>query len=218
MSDMPAMAASGLPGKRVEAQRAGITIAAFIGPGSTDRQAGSGERRAASVTGPRLAPRILPGDLRLMRRLSLALGFLVLFVFAFSRLELLYGDKFFDVSNTGNGEWIWMPLRMADGTPAAFYATRDFDLPSSRQFTRIEKGHAGASGELFLQDQARRHSGQGWRSGDGGHSGGRDGLRLRCRSDGTPAAHGAAGGYFPRRPCALHHRAQRAVRRRGRRR
>src|SRR5260221_1893738 len=138
MSDMPAMAASGLPGKRVEAQRAGITIAGFMGPHSRYRQAGSGGRRAVSVTGPRLAPRILPGDLRLMRRLSLALGFLVLFVFAFSRLELLYGDKFFDVSNTGNGEWIWMPLRMADGTPAAFYATRDFDLPSSRQFTRIK--------------------------------------------------------------------------------
>lgn len=73
-----------------------------------------------------------------MRRLSFGLAFLVLLVFAFSRLELLYGDKFFDVSNTGNGEWIWMPLRMAGGTPAAFYATRDFDLPSSRQFTHVK--------------------------------------------------------------------------------
>ncbi len=73
-----------------------------------------------------------------MRRLSFGLVLLVLFVFAFSRLELLYGDKFFDVSNTGTAEWIWMPLRMADGSPAAFYATREFDLPSSRQFTRIK--------------------------------------------------------------------------------
>lgn len=73
-----------------------------------------------------------------MRRFTYALGFLFLFVFAFSRLELLYGDKFYDVLNTGNAQWIWMPLRMADGAPAAFYATRDFDLPSNRQFARIK--------------------------------------------------------------------------------
>src|SRR5256885_14088011 len=138
MSEMPAMRASGLPGKRVEAQRAGITIAAFMGPDSNDWRAGRGERRAGNATNPPAGPRIQPSDLRLMRRFSLALAFLFLFVFAFSRLELLYGDKFFDVSNTGNGEWIWMPLRMAGGTPAAFYATRDFDLPSSRQFTHIK--------------------------------------------------------------------------------
>jgi hypothetical protein len=109
-----------------------------MGPDSNDRRADSGQRRAGSVPDTAFAPRILPGDLRLIRRFSLGLGFHFLFVFAFSRLELLYGEKFFDVSNTGNGEWIWMPLRMADGTPAAFYATRDFDLPSSRQFTRIK--------------------------------------------------------------------------------
>jgi hypothetical protein len=73
-----------------------------------------------------------------MRVFTYALLFLVLFVFAFSRLELLYGDKFYDVLNTGNAQWIWMPLRMADGTPSAFYATRDFDLPPSRQFTRVK--------------------------------------------------------------------------------
>src|SRR5258708_27261769 len=101
MSEMPAMRASGLPGKRVEAQRAGITIAAFMGPDSTDRQAGSGARRAESGAGIPAAPRIQPADLRLMRRFSLAFGFLVLFVFAFNRLELLYGDKFFDLANTG---------------------------------------------------------------------------------------------------------------------
>src|SRR5258706_13235279 len=31
-----------------------------------------------------------------------------------------------------------MPLRMADGDPAAFYATREFDLPPGRQFTQIK--------------------------------------------------------------------------------
>lgn len=78
------------------------------------------------------------GDKLLMRRITLALCAVVLFVFAFSRLEWLYGDKFYDVSNTGDGQWIWMPLRMADGDPAAFFATRDFDLPPSRQFTRMK--------------------------------------------------------------------------------
>jgi hypothetical protein len=73
-----------------------------------------------------------------MRRLTLVLGFLFLFVFAFSRLELLYGDKFYDVPNTGNAQWIWMRLRMSDGDPAAFFATRDFDLPPGRLFTRIK--------------------------------------------------------------------------------
>src|SRR5258706_1010176 len=120
MSDMPAMLASGLPGKRVEAQRAGITIAAAMSGHSMltgERQAASSERGKRPLA-----------DQREIRLFTLALGFLFLFVFAFSRLEWLYGDKFFDVSNTGNGHWIWMPLRMADGDPAAFYATREFDL------------------------------------------------------------------------------------------
>jgi hypothetical protein len=73
-----------------------------------------------------------------MRRLTLALGVLFLFVFAFSRLELLYGDKFYDVPNTGNAQWIWMRLQMSAGDPAAFFATRDFDLPPGRQFTQIK--------------------------------------------------------------------------------
>lgn len=95
------------------------------------------------LTGERVAPsgergKLPLADRREIRLFTLALGFLFLFVFAFSRLEWLYGDKFFDVSNTGNGQWIWMPLRMADGDPAAFYATREFDLPPGRQFTRIK--------------------------------------------------------------------------------
>jgi hypothetical protein len=71
-----------------------------------------------------------------MRRLTIVLGFIFLFVFAFSRLHLLYGGKFFDV--TGNAEWIWQEERLADGFPAAFYATRDFDLPPQRSFTHIK--------------------------------------------------------------------------------
>ena len=84
-----------------------------------------------------------------MRQLTFALAFLFVLVFAFTRLELLYGNKFYDVTNTGNAQWIWMPLRMADGDPTAFYATRNFDLPPSRQFTQI-KIHGDPEYTLYL--------------------------------------------------------------------
>jgi hypothetical protein len=75
-------------------------------------------------------------DKRLMRRGTLVLGFLLLFLFAFSRLELLYGQKFFDV--TGRAQWIWPQHRMAAEEAVAFYAAHDFDLPPQRLFTRIK--------------------------------------------------------------------------------
>ena len=71
-----------------------------------------------------------------MRRLSIVFGALLLFTFAFSRLELLYSHKFFD--NTGRAEWIWVNHRIASGDPQAFFATKDFDLPPNRYFTRIK--------------------------------------------------------------------------------
>jgi len=75
-------------------------------------------------------------DRDLMRRLSIVLGFLLLFTFAFSRMELLYSHKFFD--NTGRAEWIWLNHRIASGDPQAFFATKDFDLPPNRYFTKIK--------------------------------------------------------------------------------
>jgi len=63
-------------------------------------------------------------------------GFLLLVTFAVSRLELLYSHKFFD--NTGRAEWIWVNHRIASGDPQAFFATKDFDLPPNRYFTRIK--------------------------------------------------------------------------------
>src|SRR4051795_5375703 len=108
------MLASGLPGKRVEAQRAGITMTAFM-------------QAADSISAP---------DRDLMRRLSIVFGLLVLFTFAFSRLQLLYSHKFFD--NTGRAEWIWVNPRIASGDPQAFFATTDFDLPPNRYFTKIK--------------------------------------------------------------------------------
>lgn len=71
-----------------------------------------------------------------MRRLSIVFGVLVLFTFGFSRLQLLYSHKFFD--NTGRAEWIWFNHRIASGDPQAFFATKDFDLPPNRYFTRIK--------------------------------------------------------------------------------
>lgn len=56
--------------------------------------------------------------------------------FAFSRLELLYGHKFFDV--TGTAQWIWDAHRLADRDPLAFFAAKDVELPANRYFTKIK--------------------------------------------------------------------------------
>jgi hypothetical protein len=82
------------------------------------------------------ADSISPPDRDLMRRLTIVFGFLVLATFAFSRLQLLYSHKFFD--NTGRAEWIWINHRIASGDPQAFFATKDFDLPPNRYFTKIK--------------------------------------------------------------------------------
>ena len=71
-----------------------------------------------------------------MGRLAIATLGLFLFIAAFHRLNLLYSHKFFDV--TGRAQWIWPQLRVAANVPVAFFATRDFDLPKNRYFTRIK--------------------------------------------------------------------------------
>src|SRR5437867_3045486 len=75
-------------------------------------------------------------DHNLMRRL--AIGVLALFagVDAYHRLYLLYAHKFFDV--TGRAQWIWAQHQLSRNIPVAFFATRNFDLPPNRQFTRIK--------------------------------------------------------------------------------
>ncbi len=75
-------------------------------------------------------------DNRLIRRLIIIAAAIFVVVAAFSRLELLYSHKFFD--NTGRAQWIWQQSRLADGDPAAFFVTREFDLPPNRTFTRIK--------------------------------------------------------------------------------
>jgi hypothetical protein len=77
-----------------------------------------------------------PPDRVLIRRLLIIAATVFVVVAAASRLELLYSHKFFD--NTGTAQWIWQQNRFADGNPAAFFATHEFDLPPNRAFTRIK--------------------------------------------------------------------------------
>ncbi|MCU1348230.1 MAG: hypothetical protein JWO56_1260 [Acidobacteria bacterium] len=79
---------------------------------------------------------ISPADRELMKRLSIVLVFVFLFVGAFTKLQLLYSHKFFDV--TGRAQWIWDPHPMLTGDPVAFFATREFDLPPNRYYTKIK--------------------------------------------------------------------------------
>jgi len=88
---------------------------------------------SSSAIDPRL-PSI--ADRILIRRLIIIAAAIFVIVFAVSRLELLYYHKFFD--NTGTAQWIWQQSRLAQGDPAAFFATHDFDLPPNRSFTRIK--------------------------------------------------------------------------------
>jgi hypothetical protein len=78
---------------------------------------------------------VSPADRALMRRLTIALVVLLIATFALSRLYLLYSHKFYDV--TGTAEWIWDKHRLAAGDPLAFFAVRDFELPSNRYYTKI---------------------------------------------------------------------------------
>jgi hypothetical protein len=71
-----------------------------------------------------------------IRRLLIIAAAVFVIVGAISRLSLLYSHKFFD--NTGTAQWIWQQNRLAQGDPAAFFATHEFDLPPNRAFTRIK--------------------------------------------------------------------------------
>jgi hypothetical protein len=141
MSETPAIITSGLPGKRVDAHRAGITMTAFMGTDSTSgvgsRESGVGDLALSILRQP--TPDARPpsrADRIRIRRLVIIAACIIIVVAAFSRLDLLYSHKFFD--NTGRAQWIWPVHRMADGDPVAFFATREFDLPPNRTFTRIK--------------------------------------------------------------------------------
>jgi len=97
---------------------------------------GVGEKAAAlQAVGSSPTPH-LPLPTPLIRRLIIIAAAIFVIVAAVSRLELLYSHKFFD--NTGTAQWIWQQNRLAQGDPAAFFATHEFDLPLNRSFTRIK--------------------------------------------------------------------------------
>jgi hypothetical protein len=75
-------------------------------------------------------------DRELMKRLSAVFIFLFLFVGAFTTLDRLYSHKFYDV--TGRAQWIWDPHPMLSEDPVAFFATREFDLPAQRYYTKLK--------------------------------------------------------------------------------
>lgn len=71
-----------------------------------------------------------------MRRLTIVLAFIVVFVGAFSRLEVMYSKKFFDL--TAEADWIWARNQLSSDTPVAFFAVREVVLPESRVYTHLK--------------------------------------------------------------------------------
>lgn len=117
MSVLPAIGASGFPGNRVEAHRAGIMITALM----------DAAHSSAAIS---------RRDAELMRRFTIALLFILLFTAAFSQLYRLYAKKTYDI--TGPAQWIWAQHRVSRNVPVVFFAVRDFDLPANRVFTKLK--------------------------------------------------------------------------------
>ncbi len=75
-------------------------------------------------------------DRALLWRITIVVVLGFLFIAAFTRLNLLYSHKFFDV--TGRAAWIWAPVDISLNDPVVFFATRDFDLPPNRYYTHVK--------------------------------------------------------------------------------
>lgn len=108
MSDTPEIDTSGFPGKRVEAQRAGITITAFMDA----------------------------VDSKLMRRFTLAVLAILGVTAAVSSLLRFYQRRFDNY--TGTAKWIWASTQLSRNEPVVFFAARDFDLPATRAYTHVK--------------------------------------------------------------------------------
>lgn len=117
---MPAIGASGFPGKREEAQRAGITITTLMD--------------AAHSKASSLRPRA--SDLLLMRRLAILALFLVCFTAAFSTLFRYFTRRLEDA--TGQARWIWASHKISRNVPVVFFATQNFDMPAGSKFAHLK--------------------------------------------------------------------------------
>jgi hypothetical protein len=105
--------------------------------GVGSRESGVGEPAKNDLRPPTPDSRLPTAQDRIViLRLLIIAAAVFIVVAAFSRLELLYSHKFFD--NTGRAQWIWQQSRLSQGDPVAFFATREFDLPPNRAFTRIK--------------------------------------------------------------------------------
>lgn len=71
-----------------------------------------------------------------VNRLAVIALSILITTFAIDRLWLLYAHKFYDV--TGRAQWIWAQHQLSRNIPVAFFATRDFDLPPNRYFTKVK--------------------------------------------------------------------------------
>ena len=76
------------------------------------------------------------GQRSTVNRLAVIALSVLIAAFAIDRLWLLYAHKFYDV--TGRAQWIWAPHQLSRNMPVAFFATREFDLPPNRYFTKIK--------------------------------------------------------------------------------
>src|SRR5947209_17611368 len=121
MIETPAIIASGLPGKRDDAHRAGITMTDFMSGVNSNGGVGSWvwgvgatapDDPSADTVSPTPHPP-LPTLQTTIRRLIIIAAAIFVAVAAVSRLELLYSHKFFD--NTGTAQWIWQKSRLAQG-------------------------------------------------------------------------------------------------------
>src|SRR6476620_6751948 len=98
MSDTPAIIASGFPGNREDAHRAGITMTAFMSGANSNGGVGSGVWGVGETLPAELSPEAfsptpytpLPTPQATIRRLIIVAATVFVIVAAVSRLELLY--------------------------------------------------------------------------------------------------------------------------------
>jgi hypothetical protein len=119
------MGASGLPGNREDAQRAGITITAFM----------DAAHLKASGLGPRASVAISRSDRELIQRLAIISLFLLCFTAAFSTLFRHFTRRF--DAYTGPAQWIWASHQISRNVPVVFFASREFDMPRGSKFAQL---------------------------------------------------------------------------------
>ncbi|HXG58190.1 MAG TPA: hypothetical protein VNL91_04135, partial [Thermoanaerobaculia bacterium] len=81
-------------------------------------------------------PFVEEADRTLMRHLTAMLVIVTTLFAGAVELHRFYSQKFHDT--TAPAKWIWCRTRMSRGSALAFFATREFDLPPNRNYTKIK--------------------------------------------------------------------------------